>query len=189
VNGEVYKQYLLEKVIPDVKRKMPWMRGKEMFIQHDGAKAHLPAEHDAAIDQALTANRWKISLVRQPARSPFLNMCDLSFNYSLQCKAERIKFKSANLLELRDLVVGEFWKYEPELLLRQWGTLAHVYRVVMKYRGENFPNSELHGGVRQRGISYSLEAVDVANYHDCLRLVDEYYYDDAVEDFENNGDE
>jgi hypothetical protein len=89
------------------------------------------------------ANRWKINLVRQPARSPFLNMCDLSFNYSLQCKAEEIRFRSANLVELRDLVVGEFWRYDPEVLLRQWwGTLAHVYRVVMKYRGENFPNSD-----------------------------------------------
>jgi len=93
VNGEVYKQYLLEKVIPDVKRKMPWMRGKEMYIQHDGAKAHLPAEHDAAIDQALTANRWKINLVRQPARSPFLNMCDLCLLIIL-CSVKRKKLDS-----------------------------------------------------------------------------------------------
>ena len=46
------------------------------------------------------------------------------------------------------------------------GTLAHVYRVVMKYRGENFSNSELHG------ICYDLTVHDVVNYNRCLQLLD-----------------
>ena len=156
---------------------MPWMRGKEMFIQHDGAKAHLPAEYDPIVLRALADHGWMINLIRQPARSPFLNMCDLSFNWSLQCKAERIKFKSATLWELRELVVSEFWKYEPSLLLRQWGTLAHVYRVVMKYQGKNFPNSELHGHVRRDGVNYRLDDADVANYLTCMQQLDDYYAD------------
>ena len=80
---------------------------------------------------ALKSHNWNMQLATQPPRSPFLNICDLSFNWSLQCKAESIKYHCDSLEDMKNLVESEFNSYDVGLLKSQRGTLAHMYKLVM----------------------------------------------------------
>ena len=44
---------------------------------------------------------------------------------------------------------------------------------MLQYRGCNFPNKALHGGVRRSGgdVNYGLSARDVFNFRACLALL------------------
>ena len=112
VDGKAYINIMLNHVLPDIKRKMQRMQGQLLFIQQDGAKA-LKNEDLWAV---LKSHNWKMQLVTQPPRSPFLNICDLSFNWSLQCKAESIKYHCDSLEDMKNLVESEFNSYDVGLL-------------------------------------------------------------------------
>ena len=92
---------------------------------------------------ALASGGWNIELVRQPARSPYLNVCDLSFNYSLLRAAESKTYHHDSLEALREHIVNAFWKYNEEhpgnLIIRQWGVLAHMFRLTLRYKVKIFP--------------------------------------------------
>ena len=140
---------MLNHVLPGIKRKMQWMQGQLLFIQQDGAKAHTPALKNEDLLAALKSQNWNRQLVTQPPRSPFSNICDLSFNWSLQCQAESIKYHCDSLEDMKNLVESEFNSYDVRLLKSQWGTLTHMYKLVFKHRGENFGNDELHSGANK----------------------------------------
>ena len=88
------------------------MQGQLIFIQQDGAKAHIPALiNNEELLAALKSHYWNMQLVTQPTRNPFLNIYDLSFNWSLQCKAESIKYHYDSLEDMKILVESEFKSY------------------------------------------------------------------------------
>jgi hypothetical protein len=46
VNHQIYRQMLLEKVIPAIKNRFPHNRNRSVVIQQDGAGAHIPSNDD-----------------------------------------------------------------------------------------------------------------------------------------------
>jgi hypothetical protein len=77
----------------------------------------------------------------------------------------------------------------PGNLTRQWGVLAHMFRLTLKYRGKNFDNSVLHSGVREyvsnhprAPVNLFLEAEDMANFHVCRDLVNKWCGHDESDD-------
>jgi hypothetical protein len=90
VTKDVYRQLLLEKVIPSIKEKWPraqWNNNAVIiWIQHDGATSHIDAD-DEEFEQGLVILGVfdKIVLVyKQPANSPDVNINDLGYFRALQ---------------------------------------------------------------------------------------------------------
>ena len=78
----VYRQLLIEHVIPAIKEKWPG-RDRDIVIQQDGASAHL-APNDMEFLLHARTRPWNISLLTQAPKSPDTNVCDLSFFRALE---------------------------------------------------------------------------------------------------------
>jgi hypothetical protein len=78
----VYRQHLIEHVLPAIKQKWP-DRNRDIVIQQDGASAHLAPDDLEFLVHART-RPWNISLLTQAPKSPDTNVCDLSFFRALE---------------------------------------------------------------------------------------------------------
>jgi hypothetical protein len=67
---------------------MPWLKGKEVIIQQDGASPHVGRGNIEYFNQEGRKDGWKIQVVTQPPQSPDLNVNDLGFFRSLKCRVE-----------------------------------------------------------------------------------------------------
>ncbi|XP_026404205.1 uncharacterized protein LOC113299398 isoform X2 [Papaver somniferum] len=78
VNKEVMRCFLIEKLLPAIKKKWPFNNCKKIFIQQDNAKPHVH-ENDKKIMEAVRSYGLDIELLCQPPNSPDLNVLDLGF--------------------------------------------------------------------------------------------------------------
>jgi hypothetical protein len=117
VTKEVYRDYMINKVIPAIKLKWPDKQElrRGIFIQQDGARTHhrdndpiwaAAARDDHRIDGCT------IHLETQPANCPDTNFCDLTFFRALQSSQWDHGFAS-NVVELIAQVLGAFDRFEP----------------------------------------------------------------------------
>ena len=83
---EVYKAYILEKVLPAIAEKCPAsMRARQIRVQQDNAKPHNSVnDDDADIIAKLQELNLTLTFVNQPANSPDLNVLDLAFFRAIQ---------------------------------------------------------------------------------------------------------
>lgn len=161
VNKELYREYLLEKVIPAIKAKFP--RGnKSVTIQQDGAKSHI-AENDREFLQALerVKGTWNISLLTQPARSPDLNHLDLSFFRALQTEQWK-KDQAKNIDELIAQVEQAYRDFDPRKIEKGYVTLQSVLEEIILCNGDNnyrIPHLKKDAYLRQNGqLQWQLRA-------------------------------
>jgi hypothetical protein len=89
VTKDVYRQLLLEKVIPSIKEKWPrtqWNNNAVIIrTQHDGATTHCaPDDEEFSMGLVELGEFDKIILYKQPANSPDVNINDLGFFRALQ---------------------------------------------------------------------------------------------------------
>ncbi|KAH9145227.1 hypothetical protein AeRB84_010860 [Aphanomyces euteiches] len=110
VTRDVYREKLLQAVIPAIVQKWPTHTlGQTIVLQHDNALAHVPI-HDpqvqAEFNDLKRHHGWSFWIVPQPPNSPDLNVLDLGFFASIQALQHR-KYASC-LDELISNVVGDF---------------------------------------------------------------------------------
>ncbi|RAW36762.1 hypothetical protein PC110_g6959 [Phytophthora cactorum] len=80
VDRPLYKHYIIEEVIPDIKAKWPASEhGKTIFIQQDNATPRVPVSGPDVV-AAGTSEGWNIRLLFQSPNSPDLNMLDLGYS-------------------------------------------------------------------------------------------------------------
>jgi hypothetical protein len=70
-------------VVPAIKEKWP-DRNRNVIIQKDGASSHILENDFEFCRLVATQGVWNIRLLTQPAKSPDLNVLDLSFFRALQ---------------------------------------------------------------------------------------------------------
>ena len=138
---DVYRQLLLEKVIPAIKSKWPRVDYNNpnytIIIQQDGATTHIPA-HDRAFATSLEelgVPEGKIELLTQPANSPDLNLNDLGFFASLQ--SAYYQNCPRNSIELIDMVNEAYEDYPTHKINRIWLTLQSCMNEIIKVHGCN----------------------------------------------------
>ena len=138
---DVYRQLLLEKVIPAIKSKWPRVDYNNpnytIIIQQDGATTHIPA-HDRAFATSLEelgVPEGKIELLTQPANSPDLNLNDLGFFASLQ--SAYYQNCPRNSIELIDMVNEAYEDYPSHKINRIWLTLQSCMNEIIKVHGCN----------------------------------------------------
>ncbi|XP_026459915.1 uncharacterized protein LOC113360643 [Papaver somniferum] len=78
VDKEVMRCFLIEKLLPAIKKKWPFNNCKKIFIQQDNAKPHVH-ENDKKFMGAVKSYGLDIELLCQPPNSPDLNVLDLGF--------------------------------------------------------------------------------------------------------------
>ncbi len=110
---DVSRQYLINKVIPEIKKKWPrsFFDGPHnwawpIFIQQDNAKAHV-LEADPLVAAAGTRGGWHIHLKNQPANSPDLNVLDLGL-FNVMAKTQSRTAKSS----VDDLIAAVYGAFE-----------------------------------------------------------------------------
>jgi hypothetical protein len=132
----VYKEFVFEKLLPDIARKCPWqMRKQTIWIQHDNAPPHRINERELKIrcDQLGVDCRFYY----QPAQSPDLNLCDLSFFPAIQSLFYKIE-SERTLAAIVSAVTSAFEIYDPNNLNRGFLSLMMNYNKVLEHDGSNF---------------------------------------------------
>jgi hypothetical protein len=77
VNKNQYRKFMIEKVVPAIKAKLPdWNRN--ILIQQDGASSHIDEDDPEFVAVGVTGV-WNIRLMTQSPKLPDLNVLDLSF--------------------------------------------------------------------------------------------------------------
>jgi hypothetical protein len=147
MNSELYVE-MMSRIIDEIKLKMPWMRNTHLYIQQDGAGPHRGHDAMARLDAIGTSGGWHITMITQPAKSPDLNINDLSFFRSLKCRVEEVKIGAENLDDLYNAVLTSWNDYDMETLQILWGHQYACYRCIIEKLGDN-DYTNPHTGVRK----------------------------------------
>ena len=135
VDRDLYRRFLIEKVMPSIRMKMPkeW-KNIPLFIQQDNARPHV-TENDAAVLHAGKLHEWNITLRNQPANSPDLNVLDLGFFNAIQ--ALQYDACATSISELVDVVIEAFDTLNSQALSDSFITLQAVMREILDSNGNN----------------------------------------------------
>lgn len=148
VTKEVYRDYLIQHVLPAIKTKMYFMKDKKIYIQQDNAKPHVPL-WDEDIFEAGTSDGWNIGLENQPANSPDLNVLDLGFFNTIQALQQ--EECAVNLDQLIQAVTIAWNSVTQTKLFDNFITLHAVMNEIMRSDGGNdFSIPHLKKQVRRR---------------------------------------
>jgi hypothetical protein len=133
VTKNVFKRFLIENVIPDIKSKWP-VKCAKILIQLDNARPH-NIQHDPDIVAAGTEGGWDIRLSFQPAKSPDFNVLDLGFFTAIQ--SLQYKETVRNPAELVVAVNNSFNKLPAVTLENTFLTLQTVWGKAIAHFGGN----------------------------------------------------
>jgi hypothetical protein len=152
---------------------MPWMKGKGVRIQQDGATPHTGNNTVAELELAGKDEEWQMKIVTQSSQSPDLNVLDLGFFHSLKTKVSQIKAWCTDREEFMETVQQAFDDYPMETLDGIWACLYNNYRSIMACDGDNqYKQAHNHS---QRGVKITGSRVDLkVNLDDYNRLKNKF---------------
>jgi len=162
VDKKVYKEYLIEKVVPAIREKWPHTNNGEnggggnnqtitVGIQADNATPHsLKDDLEWACLLIDPNERVQIETREQPPNSPDTNVDDLGFFRGLQTDAWA-QTPASNIDELIANVKKAYRDYDPKLLNRIWLTHASVCdRIITTHGHNNFDIPHMSKGRLER---------------------------------------
>ncbi|KAF0774582.1 hypothetical protein AaE_001718, partial [Aphanomyces astaci] len=136
VTKDVYRTYLLEKVLPAIVRKWPGDT-RDIILQHDNAKTHVTVS-DKRLKQSFDTYKsagCTFRLEPQPPNSPDFNVLDLGFFAALLSLQHREAARCID--ELVDNVENAFKEYPSDRLDCRFMTLQTCLLEAMKVHGDN----------------------------------------------------
>ena len=139
VTAESYREFMVKEggIFDAIKEKMPWMKGKPIIIQHDGAKPHDGNGNKDFLNDEGCKEGWNISIVTQPPQSPDLNILDLGFFNGLKKRIHGDYAMAKNRDELMEGVRKAYEAYPRESLDHIWAHLFDCYQEILKCNGGN----------------------------------------------------
>ncbi len=149
VTRDVSRTYLIEKVIPEIKKRWPRSyfdgpqdRRRPIFIQQDNAKAHV-LENDPQVVLAGTSGGWSICIKNQPPNSPDFNVLDLGiFNALSKAQSKVVKSNADDLIAA---VYGAFDELPSFKINHCFLTLQRLMsEVVVDGGGNNYSIPHMH---------------------------------------------
>ncbi|KAH9124340.1 hypothetical protein AeMF1_004873 [Aphanomyces euteiches] len=145
----VYRDYVLNKVLPAIWSKWPTsMKDMPIVLQHDNASPH--EIKDAEFDYFCSLHGFKISMRFQPPNCPDLNVLDLGFFRSLQT----IQFEkdACNVDEMVNAVNDAFVEVDVTTLENVFLTLQSVMISILEVGGYNNYKMPHTGKAKQRNL-------------------------------------
>ena len=97
IKRELYREFLIDKVLPAIKDKMPGSLTRELIIQQDNSPVHVPP-NDPAFLLTVQDLKLNVKIQNQPPQSPDLNVLDLGFFNSIQSIKDEIAVTSVGSL-------------------------------------------------------------------------------------------
>ncbi len=164
VTKEVYREFLITKIIPAIRQKWPLSyfddphldRSKTIWIQQDNARVHVNP-NDKAVVVAGKRGGWDIRVKNQPANSPDLNVCDLGLFHSLD--ALQMKKAKTTIDGLIVAVTSSFAEMEMSSIHRCFLTLQRcVSDIIMVDGGNSYRVPHMHKSRRLRANELSENA-------------------------------
>ncbi|CAH9069359.1 unnamed protein product [Cuscuta europaea] len=134
ITKKVFKDMLINTVLPAIKEKWPSQLSKEIIIQQDNARPHI-SHDDAEYVSASMADGFTITLTNQPPNSPDLNILDLGFFRAIQSLKDQNAPKTVD--ELLHAVDDAFKQLSPLTLNKVWLSYRYVMIEVLKVQGGN----------------------------------------------------
>ena len=171
VTREVYRNLLLEKVVPSIVEKWPrseWTNPAVIIrIQQDGPQAHIKPD-DVAFNARLQtmglAN--KLILYTQPPNSPDLNINDLGFFRALESQYNN--YSPRNAADIIAHVEEVYRRYPMHKINRIYISLMGVMNQIIDTNGDNNfdpPHYKKEQLERQNGLPITLEVTNSVYPH------------------------
>ena len=135
VDNKAYSNYLTSKIIPAIGEKWPaWDKNLDIKIQADNAPAHIQV-HAGSFAKAVKKIGLKISLYKQPAQSPDLNILNLGFFNAVQCLQQKNpQYTIKNLVG----AIDEAWdNISPDVLKYNFLSLKSNINQILEDFGNN----------------------------------------------------
>ncbi|ETV65481.1 hypothetical protein H257_17775 [Aphanomyces astaci] len=132
VNANVYRDYVINKVVPAIKASFP-STNKRVILQQDNATPHRSIT-DAEL-ASVSTDGWTFVVRRQPPNSPDLNVLDLGFFASIQ--SLQLKKVSRTVDEVIRYTLASFDELSYEKLECVFLTFQAVMRLVLEHAGDN----------------------------------------------------
>lgn len=151
VTSEWYRNCMIKEggILDTICEQMPWMIGRRVYVQHDGAPGHNGMGNVQMFEDESIRGEFTLLVRTQPAQSPDLNVNDLGFFRSLKSRVNHFKDRGGSLMNMIDSVYEMWSVYDNETLTRLWAVQAEYYRQILRDLGGNqFQNP--HSGVRKR---------------------------------------
>ena len=143
--GHRYRKKVIGKdgVFDEIRKNMWWFHknsgkpeaGQTLFYQHDGATPHDCDKNKRVWAQNRRMKGFDILVVKQPAQSPDLNVCDLAFFNSLQSDTECAA--ASNMKELKEIVLKAWDEYPADRLESCWRCLTTSMHGILETGGDN----------------------------------------------------
>jgi len=165
--------------------------GESIQVQLDNASPHTGHNNIFNLNQEALDRGLEVLYVLQPARSPDLNLCDLSFFHSNKKRTAKMKFKCHTIADLHNAVDQAFDQYDSSSLLIQYGHLWACFNEILKIHGGNQYKNP-HAQVRIKydaGEPLNIVALSAEEILVLVHEVEEYYEEHDDEDYEDSGDE
>ena len=175
VTTEVYREFILDKVLPAIEEKWPRChRGMAIKIQQDNARPHISG-NDPAFLERVAAMELNVSLIQQPPNSPDLNVLDLGYFNAIQSLQQKQRMN--NIDELVDVVENSFAGLHQKTLNKVFLTLQKVMELVILNDGCNqykLPHLKKDALLRQGTLPVSLPVTaELREKIESLEAVDE----------------
>jgi hypothetical protein len=138
MNGAVYKDFIINKVLPSIALNCPVeMKRRTIIIQQDNAPPHRALTNDSQVFKDKCAElRIDCRLEFQPAQSPDMNLCDLSFFPAIQA----LYYKMRGIRNLDGVIAAvyrAFNIYDPAKINRGFLSLFMNYNCCLQNDGTN----------------------------------------------------
>ena len=135
VTAAIYKEFMLEKVLPAIMKKWPpSYRKHPIWINEDNSRCH-PESVRKAMQEAAALKGWDIRGRHQPANSPDFNVLDLGFFNSIQ--SLHYKSDPKDIDELVANVHKAFNKVSKETLDNTFMSLQLCMELSLERAGNN----------------------------------------------------
>ncbi|KAF0735498.1 hypothetical protein Ae201684_008065 [Aphanomyces euteiches] len=173
VTKAVYREYVINKVLPAVRSKWPVsMRKMPIFLQHDNASAH--GVFDEAFQAQCNVDGFSICLQFQPPNSPDLNVLDLGFFRAIQTL--QFEKEATNIDEMLRAVDEAFLEVDITTLENVFLTLQSVMISVLEVRGYNNYKMPHLGKAKQRRVGQLPVSLPVSRglVAMCVEEIEEY---------------
>lgn len=139
ITRDVYRKYMIEKVLPAIYEKFPRDRSRQqvIYIQQDNPNSHFKPD-DIEWVQASTERHpiMKVVMRNQPPNSPDTNILDLGFFRAIQS----LQWKQPPARSIQDLianVTAAFNQYDAESLNKMWLTHQTICDEILINNGDN----------------------------------------------------
>ncbi|ETV72279.1 hypothetical protein H257_12740 [Aphanomyces astaci] len=191
VTKPVYRQYLVNKVIPAIQAQWPSNRCGPVFIQQDNPKPHVGLD-DPQVMEAGSTNGWSIRLTAQPAQSPDFTVLFLGFFNAIQNLQHQTSARTIDDLikSVQDAFTDLPWRVLDKTIM----TLQKVMEESIKLQGVNVyklphlrKDVQENAGVRELHPSCDPEVVAALEALES-RLADEDLVDEMAELFKTSSD-